>query len=306
MESGGSHHIEAISFAHMSDPHLPLPDIADPWFRLQPKQMLGLSSWRRKRHKRHRAEVLAALIADIRTARPGHIAVTGDLVNIAHPSEFEAAKRWLAALGPPCDVTLVPGNHDAYVAARGGPCLDHWQAWMQGDEGDTFPFIRQRGPVAFLGLSTAVAKPPLMATGTLGPDQLGKAEEALARLRDQGAFRVVLIHHPPQNGAAPPRKALTDRHALQDVIARQGAELILHGHLHRQCFAALAGPAGPVPVFGVASCSMRLANPKGDPARWHLFKVQRADQGWMLHARIRGLTADGFKALADWRINIAS
>ena len=41
--------------------------------------------------------------------------MTGDLVNLALDGEIEMARLWLETLGAPQDVSVVPGNHDAYV-----------------------------------------------------------------------------------------------------------------------------------------------------------------------------------------------
>ena len=38
------------------------------------------------------------IVHDLAQARADHIAVTGDLINIALPAEFEHARRWLDAL----------------------------------------------------------------------------------------------------------------------------------------------------------------------------------------------------------------
>jgi 3',5'-cyclic AMP phosphodiesterase CpdA len=76
-----------------------------------------------------------------RRSIPDHIAVTGDLVNIALAAEFAPAAAWLHRLGPPHDVTLVPGNHDAYARATVREALAQWGAYMRGDEagpGDGF------------------------------------------------------------------------------------------------------------------------------------------------------------------------
>ena len=49
----------------------------------------------------HRREVLDALVADLQAQRPDHIAVTGDLVNIALEAEFAPARAWLESIGTP-------------------------------------------------------------------------------------------------------------------------------------------------------------------------------------------------------------
>ena len=106
--------------AHLSDPHLgplPRPRLAE----LAGKRAAGFFNWRRKRHRIHRADVLARITADLKAQAADHIAVTGDLVNISLAGEYAPASAWLAALGPPRDVTLVPGNHDVYVRAAAVP-----------------------------------------------------------------------------------------------------------------------------------------------------------------------------------------
>jgi len=54
-------------------------------------------------------------------------------------------------------------------------------------------------------------------------------------------------------GVAKPRHDLLDLGPFGAVIARHGAELILHGHEHRRIEGTLPGPQRPVPVHGVGS-----------------------------------------------------
>ena len=96
----------AYLLAHLSDPHLgPMP-MPRP-IELVGKRAIGYLNWRRKRHAVHRRDVLAALVADMHAQTPDHIAVTGDLVNIALPAEFIEARTWLESIGAPHDVSLV-------------------------------------------------------------------------------------------------------------------------------------------------------------------------------------------------------
>ena len=71
----------AFTLAHLSDPHLP-PLPAPRFSELAGKRALGYLNWTRNRHKYHRREVLDALVSDLATQSPDHIAVTGDLVNL--------------------------------------------------------------------------------------------------------------------------------------------------------------------------------------------------------------------------------
>src|SRR5262249_7030005 len=183
--------------AHLSDPHLaPLPQPR--WSELAGKRVTGFLNWRRKRRLIHDSDVLARIVADVKAQAADHIAVTGDLANISLADEYAPARAFLASLGSPRDVTLVPGNHDAYVreAAR-WPQL-YWGDYMRGDAGEAaFPFVRRRGPLALIALSSAAPTAPFMATGRLGGEQIAKLAELLEGCGRDGLFRVVLIHHPP-------------------------------------------------------------------------------------------------------------
>ena len=284
--------------AHLSDPHLgplPVPRFAE----LSGKRALGFLNWHRGRRVRHRPEVLDVLVQDLRSQAPDHIAVTGDLVNLALHAEFAPARQWLARLGSPHDVTVVPGNHDAYMRDALRHSMDHWGDYMRGDgvgvgappeRPPHFPFVRRRGPLALIGLSTAVPTGPLLATGRLGADQLIRLGDVLGHLGHQGVFRVVLIHHPPGASRRHHFKRLVDQGALRRVIAEHGAELLLHGHSHVHSLAWLDGPRGRIPAVGVPSAS---ATPTGDhdPAAYNLYRIDREHDAWRCEAVRRGLRA---------------
>src|SRR5882724_12236995 len=94
--------------AHLSDPHLaPLPRLRP--LELLSKRGLGYINWLRKRRRIHRADMLARIVTDLKARKPGHIAVTGDLVNLSLSNEFAPACAWLAGLGDANAVTVVPG-----------------------------------------------------------------------------------------------------------------------------------------------------------------------------------------------------
>ncbi|MBI5113394.1 metallophosphoesterase [Rhodoplanes serenus] len=283
--------------AHLTDLHigpLPRPRLAE----LASKRVLGWLNWRRNRRRCHRVEILTDLIADLAAQRPDHTAVTGDLVNLALPGEFAATGAWLTAFGPPEDVSFVPGNHDAYVRAAVAQWDRHWDAYMRGDReagsgaGPRFPYVRRRGPVALVGLSSAVPTPAFMATGLIGRDQLAAVETLLGRLGAAGLFRVVLLHHPPYRTPASHYKRLVDAAALRAVLARTGAELVLHGHDHVHALEWLDGPAGGIPVVGLPSAS---AAPGGhhQPAAYNLYRIEGEAGAFRCEAVSRGFTADG-------------
>ena len=135
----------AFTLAHLSDPHLaPLPEPR--WSDLIGKRITGYINWRRRRRFVHDADVLAKIVTDLKAQKPDHIAVTGDLANIALQEEFVRGRDWLKDMGNPERVSLVPGNHDAYVRAGMGYAIRHWGDYMCGDhDAADFPFLRRRG-----------------------------------------------------------------------------------------------------------------------------------------------------------------
>ena len=165
----------AYKLAHVSDLHLgPLPDVRPR--QLFSKRIFGYMNWRRGGGRMHRVEVVTAMLADLKVQAPDHVIVSGDLVNIALPKEFVFAAEWLRKLGPPDRVTVVPGNHDAYVPLAWREAWIHWSDYMAADGATTapsdaraaFPFLRRRGPLAVVGLSSSVASPPTFASNLEG------------------------------------------------------------------------------------------------------------------------------------------
>lgn len=280
-----------FTLAHLSDPHLaPLPKPR--LIELAGKRVLGYVNWTRNRHKYQRREVLDALVADMKAQAPDHIAVTGDLVNLALEAEFAPARAWLDEVGPPDRVTTIPGNHDAYVRATSHRFGETFAPYLAGDDGRTgFPSVRRRGPLALISLSTAVPTLPLLATGTLGRDQLAALEALLDRLATEDVFRVLLVHHPLKSDAR--QKRMTDAPALLALLKRHGVELVLHGHDHVHSTIWIDGPNGNIPVLGVPSASA-LAHGHYPAAAYNLLRIQKDNAGWRCEQTVRGLGA-GFQ-----------
>lgn len=278
-----------FTFAHFSDIHLPLgPGLPRPLSLLIGKRAFSYLSWQRKRRYIHLPQVTERLIADIRGQKIGHLAITGDLMNLSLPSEFQAAARWLKALDAPDNITLVPGNHDTLVPVPWAKGLSQWQDFLAGDDGSTdFPTLTRREDVALIGLNSAISTPFFMSGGRLGQEQILQTEELLTRLGEQNICRIILLHHPPGPGIKA-RKALFDRMKFREMIARTGAELILHGHTHKARMDVLDGPKHPVPVLAVPSASATDDRHKHH-ARWHHITAQRCGDGYEFDIMVRGL-----------------
>jgi 3',5'-cyclic AMP phosphodiesterase CpdA len=289
--------MSVFRLAHLSDAHLgPLPEL--PWRDLANKRITGLLNWRRTRRDHYDMAILAKLVADIHASHPDHVAMTGDLANIGHPLEFPLARHFLETLGPPDQVSFVPGNHDVYVKDSLGPLLQALGLWMTGTPAEKaapslqWPYLRRIGDIALIGLNSAVPTLPFLASGLLRKAQIAAAGHLLQALGKEGACRVVMIHHPPHQNGAKAGRALSDAPAFEAMLKQAGAELILHGHNHRASLTYREGPQGPVPIVGVASASLK---PEGETqgGSWHLFTLARHEQGWHIDIEQRHLSRRG-------------
>lgn len=283
--------------AHISDVHLaPLTGFSPRHWNV--KRALGFANWHRRRKRDHLRPALDRLVADIHAQAPDHIAVTGDLVNIGLPGEYAQAARWLETLGPPDRVSVVPGNHDIYVKLRRDPGIERWRHYMTPDAwGRTlasspqsgFPYARRVGDVALVGLNSAVPTMPGFASGRLGSAQLREAEALLRQAREERLFRCILIHHPPLPGQAKPMRGLDNAEAFRKLIESAGAELVLHGHNHRNMLDWCRHGSGEIPVVGVPSGSIGRAHGQEGLARYNLVSISRETTGWAVELAGRGL-----------------
>ena len=292
---------DTITLAHISDVHLS-PVHGFPLRFLNVKRGLGYLNWHRSRRFVHQRLSLDLVVADLKAQQPDHIAVTGDLINLGLPSEYTVALSWLREVGPPSSVTAVPGNHDIYTVLHSDPGVARWAEYMRADkwgarfaEGgrDGFPFVRRLGPVALIGLNSAVATPPFIAAGELGQAQIAALARILDRVGQEGLGRVVLIHHPPLTGQAPRRRALRDAAQLERVLAEHGAELVLHGHNHCDGQVDFAWKRGRIPIVGIASGSAARVHRREPLGRYHLLFIGKDENGVRIECVTRGLNSTG-------------
>ncbi len=289
--------------AHISDPHLgPLPAVR--WRDLASKRVTGYINWQRQRGKSMATPALAQIMADLTAQKADHLAITGDLVNLGLEAEVENAKAWLESCGVPGNVSVVPGNHDAYVPGALARACRAWQQFMSGDAppksttpADMFPYLRVRDKVAIIGVSSAIATSPFLARGAFRSAQARKLGQFLDECRKLGLFRVVLIHHPPVRGAAALHKRLFGIGLFQKTVAAHGAELVLHGHTHQPTVNFMRGKDGNVPVVGVSSTSQA---PGGHmpPAGYNLFEISGHPGSWRCDLQHRSMTEISAGAIA--------
>ncbi len=293
--------------AHLSDPHLgPIPEARIS--ELLGKRFFGMMNWIGARRRNFGQVTLAALLTDLLAQPTDHIAVTGDLVNVSLPEEFDTGATFLASLGTPDDVTVIPGNHDAYVHSALAYHLERWAPFLSGDEThpgtpldrDSFPFVRRRGPVAIVGVSTAIPTAVFLASGEVGDPQLERLRAILQGLEQEGLFRIVLIHHPPVGGRHYHRD-LRDADAFRKVISEAGAELVLHGHDHRASLGHIRTAGRFIPVVGVPSASAGPEDGRGAGC-YNLYRISGEPGAWACIMESRGFASgDPIVKLRDTR-----
>jgi 3',5'-cyclic AMP phosphodiesterase CpdA len=283
---------EVVTIAHLTDVHLgPIAGFTPRHWNL--KRALGYLNWVRRRRHDHQRPVLDRLVADLGERAPDHVAVGGDLCNIGLPQEHLTALAWLKHLGPPERISVVPGNHDIYCAPGRDPGVELWAPYMSSDAQGAaftdgaagFPFVRVVGGVALVGVNSALPTPLVMAWGCVGGEQLARLAGVLDRLAGAGLFRLVLIHHPPLPGQASAVRGLKDAPALEAVLQRHGAELVVHGHNHLNMLAWRTSGAGTFPVVGAPSASLGRPHGHEPLARYNLYRVDTVGHGIELIGR---------------------
>jgi len=288
-----------VRIAHVSDLHLlslqgtRLLDFAN-------KRWTGGVNLALNRGKHYQTAVFDALVDDINAQHIDQVACTGDVTNLSFESEFVFARERFGRFAQgPANVTCIPGNHDTYVAKAAGTFERVFADMCSSDAGfaatEPWPLVRVRGDLAVVGLSTSEASPWFLAYGTIGAAQLERFDRALADARLADKFKLVLVHHPP---AGPYTRKWTrhlrDHAAFAEVLARRGADLVLHGHEHQDLSSTLPGPGGvSIPVRGIQSGSYdpgvdahaktgkAAAHAESHRARYRIFTVARAADGRM-------------------------
>jgi len=251
------------------------------------KRMSGYINWKRNRRGKNDLSFLDNLITHLKEAAPDHIAVTGDLVNLALEAEFYQTRVWLDRLGTGRDVSVVLGNHDCYVPGALDMARRHWGSFMQGDKDQSagqFPYLRDRGSISIIGANSGHVSPVFHATGLFDAVQAERLADLLGKARQEGKFRVDMIHHPPFANATARHKRLIGDSRFRAVVAKAGAELVLHGHTHIDSLQWIDGPTGMVPVVGVPSASHMppmTVNSSGRPGgRYNLFSISGTPGSW--------------------------
>jgi 3',5'-cyclic AMP phosphodiesterase CpdA len=251
------------------------------------KRATGIANLKFKRQAVHRPAYVRSIAREVKLLHADHVIVTGDLTNLALEPEFEVVRELFEKdLGmSPKDVSIVPGNHDVYT--RGSYVTHRFARYFADylvsdlpelavDVGaGRFPVVKLRGPVAVIGLCSAVPRLPFVAAGRLGKGQVDALRRVLAHAEVRRRTPVVALHHPPHNPSSRWKsmlEGLSDAAMLWSALDGVPAGIVLHGHLHKRVRREDATVAGRVASVGATSASLHHES-KDKMAGFNLYEI---------------------------------
>lgn len=232
-----------FSLGHISDIHIFALGNRDPR-RFINKRLLGGANLALKRSKSNSSEVVASALRKLKELEVDHLAVTGDLTNLALEEEFHAAHALLASYSTSTDeLSVIPGNHDYYTpqAASKGLFESQFAEYLTSDlpayqANGVYPYCKLLGDdLAIIGLNSGAPMPWFVAAGKIDEREL----RALNAMLDDPALerraKVVMVHHPLLH--YPHAKVQRVRHLINGdellrILRQKDVELAIHGHNH--------------------------------------------------------------------------
>jgi 3',5'-cyclic AMP phosphodiesterase CpdA len=274
-----------VSFrlAHISDLHVLSPEGVHWREMLFNKRVTGWANTRLRRGRVFRRRHLEAVLDA--ASRADHVVVTGDVTNLALDGEYREAVRLFERRAGAAEVTIVPGNHDLYLPSiRRERRFQHYLGpFVRSDlpelgvevAAGAYPFVKLRGPAAIIGLSSAVPRPPFIAAGYLGHEQIAALKTVLAHPEVAKRAPVILVHHPPldsRHRLLQLRDGLTDAASLREVLTTVPRGLVLFGHLHVRVRCRF----GALDVVGASGAALEHPN-DSVRAGYNLYELEDGD-----------------------------
>jgi len=266
------------------------------------KRITGYANLLLHRGRVYRRDYLRAVLAAA-VVEADHVVVTGDITNLSLESEYEAARALLREVAQLVEVSVIPGNHDIYLPSvhRGRRFPHYFAGFLDSDlpqfardlPAGAFPYVKLRGPVAIIGLSSAVPRPPFVSAGYLGELQLAAFADLLAHPEVAWRMPVVLVHHPPVDARwtiMRLRDGLVDAASLRRTLRGLSRGLIIYGHTHVRVRCRLPTASGSLDV--VSASGAALDHPD-DAVRAGFNRYEFADDGRMTGVEARVIDATG-------------
>ncbi len=230
-----------IRLAHFSDVHYTLGPFVNPRESLRGKRVASLLSYwlggRRERFAQSDVRI-AALLDDVDAANVDHAICTGDLTAASLDEEFAGvAELFGPRLERPDRFTVIPGNHDRYVAnAVIERSFERRFSVLCPGAVTGFPFAKQMAPgVRVVAIDAARPTAFVDASGLCGGAQRSALRDLLAA--DTESVTIVAMHYGLLRWNGKPDGRLHRMRDWQAVLSELDASpariaLVVHGHMH--------------------------------------------------------------------------
>jgi 3',5'-cyclic AMP phosphodiesterase CpdA len=274
---------------HISDIHILELDNPKPWEFLN-KRFLGGINVLMNRSDDHSIEVVREALSHLDGEDIDHVAISGDVTNLAFDSEFRAVADIIGELRDATGrVSIVPGNHDYYTreAAESRRFERHFAAYLDSDlpsyQLETgYPFCKfLNDDIALVGLNSGIPTPWLFATGEVRQDELRAAEALLEdpELRDR--FTIVMVHHhlvPFEHSRVEYTRRMVNAEQVLQVMREQCVDLVMHGHNHHFATIEIPHLGGPGTLRICEAGSTSLSE-YSDPKFGGKYNIYHIDDG---------------------------
>jgi 3',5'-cyclic AMP phosphodiesterase CpdA len=220
------------------------------------KRLLGGVNLLLNRTDEHSLAVVHEALSHLDGEEIDHIAITGDLTNLALEAEFRSVA---AVLGSIDDherrISVIPGNHDYYTrdAVEDGHFERHFAPYLHSDLGayqheSAYPFCKLFDEVALVGMNSGMPSPWFFATGRVRADELRSVEALLDDPEVRKRFTVVMIHHhlvPFEHSRIEYTRRLVNAEEVLRVMREKCVDLVIHGHNHHFATIEIPHLGGP-------------------------------------------------------------
>ena len=276
-----------LKIGHISDLHIFDLKSKSPK-RFLNKRLVGGANLLFKRSKSHSPRAVKRAIQHlVEDHGVDHIAISGDLSNLALREEFIAAKDIINAI-PDAEntVSIVPGNHDYYIpkVAKQRLFEEVFSPYMRSDLDNYtlssgYPYCKFLGDdVALIALNSAIPSPPMFAVGQVDPRELRALQSMLEDPLVKERFVMVMLHHPLlpfEHSKVEYTRRLINASEVLDMLRKHNVDLAIHGHNHYYDHVELPhlGSPGTLHICEAGSTSITHAREEAFGGKFNIYHI---------------------------------